>query len=304
MPALASAQVKKPATFKIVPLGVLGGIDESNLSAYMVAPVGSGNYVCLDAGTLHAGIQKAVAAKIFPAPAEQVLIRNIKGYFISHAHLDHVSGLIINSPDDSTKSIFGLQRTLETIRTHYFTWDSWANFADDGSKPQLKKYHYSVMQPGEEANIAGTEMQVTAYPLAHSNLTSTAFLVKSANGYLLYLGDTGADTVEHCQNMSDLWKAVAPLVKSGALKGIMIEVSFPNEQPEKSLFGHLTPRLLMLELDNLAKASGASLKNFNIVVTHLKPPYKSIVAIKQQLKAANKRGLNLIYPQQGKEIKL
>ena len=54
-------------------MGVKGGIDESNLSAYMLAPVNSNNYVCLDAGTLHAGIEKAIGNKVFAVPAEVVL---------------------------------------------------------------------------------------------------------------------------------------------------------------------------------------------------------------------------------------
>jgi 3',5'-cyclic-nucleotide phosphodiesterase len=32
-----------------------------------------------------------------------------KGYFISHAHLDHVSGLIINSPADVAKQFMQQQ---------------------------------------------------------------------------------------------------------------------------------------------------------------------------------------------------
>jgi hypothetical protein len=57
----AHAQIKSAASFKIVPLGVKGGIDESNLSAYMVAAAGTNNYICLDAGTLHYGIEKAIS---------------------------------------------------------------------------------------------------------------------------------------------------------------------------------------------------------------------------------------------------
>ena len=287
--------------FNVIPIGVLGGIDESNLSAYMVAPVGSNNYICLDAGTLHYGIEKAVANKTFKVPASQVLRQYIKGYFISHAHLDHLAGLIINSPEDSTKNIYGLQSTLETIKTHYFTWDSWANFADDGGAPALKKYHYQPLEPGRETDIANTGMQVQAFPLSHSNLTSTAFLVKSKDSYLLYLGDTGADEIEKSRNLEKLWTAIAPLVKAQKLKAIIIEVSYPNEQPDKSLFGHLTPRLLMNEMQVLQKLAGP-LKGLNVVVAHLKPPYASIFKIKEQLKAGNTFGLNLIYPKQGKAL--
>nr|WP_294945612.1 3',5'-cyclic-nucleotide phosphodiesterase [uncultured Mucilaginibacter sp.] len=291
------------SSFRIVPLGVLGGIDESNLSAYMVAPAGSDNYVCMDAGTLHAGIEKSISNKVFSVRGDKILKQYIKGYFISHAHLDHISGLIINSPEDSTKNIYGLQSTLETLKTHYFTWESWANFADDGAKPQLKKYHYSPLQPGNETNIDNTEMQVQVFPLAHSNLTSTAFLLRSKDSYVLYLGDTGADEIEKSQNLHKLWEAVAPLVAAGKLKALMIEVSYPSEQPDKSLFGHLTPRLLMNELDVLAQVSGTSLKGLKVVVTHLKPPYRSINKIKTQLNYLNiKRQMNLVYPRQGQVL--
>lgn len=297
------AQVKPKPAFQIVPLGVLGGIDESNLSAYMAAPYGSKQYVCLDAGTLHAGIDKAIANGVFKIPAEQVLKQYIKGYMISHSHLDHLAGLIINSPDDTAKNIYAFADCIDVFKNNYFTWKAWANFANEGEAPALKKYHYTVFTPGVETPVENTEMQVTAYPLAHSNLTSTAFLLKNRDSYLLYLGDTGSDELEKSQNLKQLWTAIAPLIKSHQLKGIMIEVSFPNEQPDKSLFGHLTPRLLMKELQVLSNQAG-SLQGLNIIVTHLKPPADHIATIKQQLAVGNTIGVKLIFPQQGKAIVL
>jgi 3',5'-cyclic-nucleotide phosphodiesterase len=303
LPFVILAQPKNNPTFRLVPLGVLGGLDESNLSAYMLAASGSQQYICLDAGTLHYGIQKAVANKTFRVPGDEVLRQYIKGYFISHAHLDHIAGLIIDSPEDSTKNIYGLQSTIETIKTHYFTWASWANFADQGETPVLKKYHYQVLNPGTETDVENTSLKVQVFPLSHSNLTSTAFLVQSNGSYILYLGDTGPDAVEKSTNLQNLWQAIAPLIKAKKLKAILIEVSFPNEQPDKTLFGHLTPHWLMTEMDKLATlTSPAELKGLNVVVTHLKPPVGSITRIKAQLKAANQLQLNLIYPVQGKAL--
>src|SRR5579872_1802299 len=92
--------------FTVIPLGVRGGLDESNLSSYMVAAAGSKEYICLDAGTLYAGIRKSIHNGALPPPIATVLRSSIKDYFISHAHLDHVAGLIINSPDDSSKNIY------------------------------------------------------------------------------------------------------------------------------------------------------------------------------------------------------
>jgi cAMP phosphodiesterase len=300
---LAQTKPKPKPSFQIVPLGVLGGIDESNLSAYMAALYGSKEYVCLDAGTLHAGINKAITNHVFNIPADKVLKQYIKGYFISHSHLDHLAGLIINSPDDTTKNISALADCIDVLKKNYFTWKSWANFANEGEAPALNKYHYSVLTPGKETDVANTTMQVTAFPLSHSNLTSTAFLLKSKNNYLLYLGDTGCDELEKSQNLKTLWQTIAPLIKAHQLKGIMIEVSFPDEQPDKSLFGHLTPRLLMKELGVLSGYAG-SLNGLNVIITHLKPPANHILQIKLQLKAENKLGVRLIYPEQGKAIVL
>jgi len=301
----AFSQTKSTASFTIVPLGVKGGIDESNLSAYMVAASGTSNYICLDAGTLHFGIEKAIENKVFPIPAEQVLRQYIKGYFISHAHLDHIAGLIINSPDDTAKNIYALASTIETIKKDYFTWESWANFADEGEAPALKKYHYQVLTPDSLVAIKNTSLQVRAFPLSHSNLISTAFLVNSGDAYILYLGDTGADSIEKSQNLHNLWLSIAPLIKSKKLKAIMIETSFPNEQPDKTLFGHLTPRWLMQEMDDLATLTGSkALKGFNLIITHVKPPQANIYKLKAQLQAENTLQLNLIFPEQGHAINL
>jgi 3',5'-cyclic-nucleotide phosphodiesterase len=109
-----AAEAQKPA-FTVIPLGVRGGLDESNLSAYLVAAEGTTDYVCLDAGTLYTGIKKAIDNGTLPPPVSTVLRSSIKDYFISHPHLDHVAGLILNSPDDSTKNIYGLPSCLHVL---------------------------------------------------------------------------------------------------------------------------------------------------------------------------------------------
>ncbi|MFD1255685.1 MBL fold metallo-hydrolase [Mucilaginibacter terrae] len=291
-------------TFKVVPLGVKGGIDESNLSAYMVAPYASNSYICLDAGTLHAGIQKAIDRKVFKVPVEQVLKQYVKAYFISHSHLDHLGGLIINSPEDTSKTIYANADCIDVFKNNYFTWKAWANFANEGEKPQLSKYRYQVLMPGNEVNVAGTNLKVQAFVLSHSNLQSTAFLVNSNNNYLLYLGDTGPDEIEKSQNLQKLWQSVAPLIKAGQLKALMIEVSFPNQQPDKTLFGHFTPAWLMKEMNKLSQLTGVvALQKVNMVITHVKPPQSHILRIKEQLKTGNNMHLKLIFPEQGKMMK-
>jgi cAMP phosphodiesterase len=286
--------------FKVIPLGVKGGSDESNLSAYALAVYGTNAYVCLDAGTLYYGIKQAIAAKLLEGTVSEVLRNNLKGYLISHPHLDHVAGLILNSPDDSSKPIYGLPFCLEVIQEKYFNWKSWPNFGNQGEKPLLNKYHYIALSTEEEIPLEQTSMYVKAFPLSHSNpYQSTAFLIREAENYLLYLGDTGADAVEQSNKLHTLWKAVGPLIVSGKLKAIFIEVSFTNAQPDQLLFGHLTPRLLMNEMKILSQFSGG-LREFPIVIMHMKPMANREEIIKRELHELNDLRLKLIFAEQAK----
>ena len=64
--ALLSASFTSAQTLEIVPLGIYGGGDESNLSAYLIGESNRNQYLALDAGTLRAGIQKAIENDVFP----------------------------------------------------------------------------------------------------------------------------------------------------------------------------------------------------------------------------------------------
>nr|WP_315201071.1 3',5'-cyclic-nucleotide phosphodiesterase [uncultured Flavobacterium sp.] len=300
-PLLAQKKV-----FEVVPLGVKGGVDETNLSAYLVAPKNTNDFICLDAGTINAGIEKAIANNVFTVSADEVLRKYIKGYLISHAHLDHVSGLIINSPADSSKTVYATKKCMEMMEKHYFNGETWANFGDEGPGFQIKKYHFQTLPLGEETKLSNTAMTVKAFPLSHVNpFESTAFLIKNEENFVLYLGDTGPDEIEKSNDLRILWQAVAPLIKEKQLRGIFIEVSFPNEQPDNALYGHLTPNHLMKELNKLEEFAGkGSLQDFKIIITHRKPPTKNIQKIKEQLKKENSLGVDFIFPEQGRKFEL
>ncbi|MBG6110930.1 3',5'-cyclic-nucleotide phosphodiesterase [Flavobacterium sp. CG_23.5] len=301
-----TAQKEQKSAFQVIPLGVKGGTDEKNLSAYLLAPSNTNDFICLDAGTIYSGIEKAIENKVFKLSATEVLKKYIKGYFISHAHLDHVSGLIINSPTDSSKTVYAIKSCMEMMDKHYFNGQTWANFGDEGTGFQIKKYHFQTLNTGKETLITNTTMTVKAFALSHgSPYESTAFLIKNGDAYALYLGDTGPDFVEKSNKLSLLWTEIAPLIKNKQLKGIFIEVSFPNEQPDSLLYGHLTPNYLLKELHTLSALNGKdALKDFKIIVTHLKPPVENMLKIKAQLKKQNDLGLKLIFPEQGKRFEL
>lgn len=297
------AQPAGPA-FAVVPLGVKGGLAEGNLSAYLVAAAGSTACIALDAGSLRLGVEKGVATHVFAASVEEVLKHTIKGYCLSHPHLDHVAGLLLNAPDDASKPIYGLASCLATVQQNYFNWRAWPNFADGGPPPALGKYQLRTLAPGQEAALDDTPLSVRAFPLSHGpGMQSTAFLVRSGSSYLLYLGDTGADENENSHCLRDLWLAVAPLVQARQLKAIFIEASYPNAQPPTQLFGHLTPALLLREVGVLGQLAGpAAVRGLPVVITHLKPSPGNEAIIQKELAAGNALGLQLVFPVQGQAL--
>lgn len=297
---------KAQNAFTILPLGVYGGSDESNLSAYLLAVKNSSDYICLDAGTIYDGLKAAHDKGFIKKEVNRFLKENIKAYLISHGHLDHNAGLIINSPNDTAKNIYALPFCIDVLKTKYFTWTSWANFANEGEQPALKKYTYQYLDTSKETAIANTSFFVKPFLLSHAAPgKSTAFLVRHKNDYFLYFGDTGDDSIEQSNNLHIVWKAVAPLLSAHRLKGISIECSYPDEQNDKQLFGHLKPTLLMNNLHYLESLAGKNaLKDFPVIVAHIKPDGNNEAQIHKELKEENDLQVKLIFPKQGGIINL
>ena len=299
--------------FDIVSLGGLGGIQDGNLSAYLIHPHDDDRAVTCDAGTLVNGLRVADEKGAFdtvkvPADSQMsrvgyVLTNRIKGYLISHAHLDHVAGLVIASPDDSKKPIYALPSVNAALVDTYFNWQAWPNFSDRGKAPQLKKYPLEDLKPGVATSLQDTRMSVTAFPLSHGGVESTAFLVESDGDAVLCFGDTGPDAVEKTTKMHDIWSTVAERVKQRRLKAILIESSYTSDRPDSQLFGHLTPKWMLASLRELDQmAGGKALKNLPVIVSHIKysltreQPQKKML---EELEAGNDLGVRFLDPQQG-----
>ena len=307
----------RPA-FTTVVLGTAGGLTEDNLSSYLLAPSGEVAFVAIDAGTLRAGIHEARTALrglgVPSGPPEgwesAVLRERVKAYLITHAHLDHIAGLVLNSPEDSRKSILALRPTINDLKRHVFNWRTWPNLGDAGQHP-VGLYDYVVLREGVEQPIPGVDMTVEALALSHGGVVSTAFLLQSAGSYALYVGDTGPDAVENSKKLRHLWARTVPLVRAGKLRGMFLEVSYPNERPDDGLFGHLTPAWLFRELHRLADrvgadSPGADLRGLTVIITHVKPSSEPGAdpreRIREQLDALNDLGLRIVVPEQGDRI--
>jgi cAMP phosphodiesterase len=292
--------------FTIIPLGVKGGLDESNLSAYLVKANGAEQFICLDAGTIYAGLQKAANLDYFTPLTDPTEIQKkyINSYFISHGHLDHTAGLVINSPGDSfKKNIYVIPSVVDVLKSSQFSSKSWSNFANEGDKPIIGKYQYQYLVPEKEIEVGTAGVDVTPFVLSHVKpYESTAFLVRNQSDYIVYLGDTGPDEVEKSTQLKNLWNHLAPLIQHNQLKAIFIEVSFSNKVADGSLYGHLTPHWLMKEMEILHQLAGDHLKDVAIMITHIKPCENCETIIKEELQKANSLGLKLYFPKQAEII--
>jgi 3',5'-cyclic-nucleotide phosphodiesterase len=303
---LVSAADAPPAGFDVVALGVQGGGDGGDLSSYLIHPADDPRGVTCDAGALVTGLQRARAAGAFGRPAPDVsdLLRTrVRGYLISHAHLDHLAGLLIAAPDDGAKPVYALASVIEAVSRDYLNWRAWPNFADRGPRP-LRQYALRDLTPGVAIPLAGTAMSVTAFPLAHDGVESTAFLLRAGEASLLCLGDTGPDAVEKTGRLAALWTVVAEEVRARRLRAIIIEASYPDGRADDRLFGHLTPQWLIRSLEDLERRAGAgSLGGLPVIVNHIKYPadrpdrLRALIA--KQLAAGRRLGTRFILPRQG-----
>jgi len=136
-------------------------------------------------------------------------------------------------------------------------------------------------------------------------------LIESEGNYILYFGDTGADEIEGYKKLEHIFQEITPLIQKNKLHAILTEVSFPNEQDSKYLYGHLKPELLEKELNKLAQLIQPNDKNHalsgvKILITHIKPDYKlknnSRKTIIKELEEMNKFGAEFIYPHQSEKF--
>lgn len=69
---------------------------------------------------------------------------------------------------------------------------------------------------------------------------------------VLVFGDVEPDSISLSPRTHMIWAEAAPKIATGTLTGIFIECSYTNAQGDPFLYGHLSPRHLLAELQSLA----------------------------------------------------
>jgi 3',5'-cyclic-nucleotide phosphodiesterase len=310
---------KVAPAFELIVLGDSGGSQDGNLSAFLLRALTDSKYIGLDAGTLLNGIEKSVQQNAFndldidetqkTTSNINILHNHIAAYMISHGHLDHISGLLVASPDDQPKPIYALPSVNQAISNSYFNWQAWPNFSNRGKMPRLNKYKMIDLPLIQTIDIPNTSLSIKAFSLSHP-VKSTAFVIENDKNMMVYFGDTGPDELEKQNKIKQVWQYLTKQVKHKKLRGIVIEASFPDSHPDKFLYGHLTPKWLTQELTHLSSllAEPTLLPKTKIIISHVKRSILKDVdasdVIKKELQQHNKLGLHFIMAKQGAKILL
>ncbi|KAI1393627.1 cAMP phosphodiesterases class-II-domain-containing protein [Hypoxylon trugodes] len=160
---------------QVIVLGSGGGPQEHNVTALLVRSIrsgwGRGSIVALDAGvhlsaitrileeTQPSGLGAEIAlphvlesgpfkgmeihSPSASTNAAHVTKHLIDAYLITHPHLDHISGFVINTaglPGTRPKRLAGLPSTISAFKTHIFNNVIWPNLSDENNGAGLVTY--------------------------------------------------------------------------------------------------------------------------------------------------------------------
>ncbi|QOU18352.1 hypothetical protein BRETT_000078 [Brettanomyces bruxellensis] len=233
------------------------------------------------------------SVSLAPLEASWKIINSITAYLITHPHLDHLSGLVINSPSfKDSKDVYGLPQTMNTIRSSLFNGHVWPDLISEG----LINLH--EISPYIDEHSMCDFYNVECFPVAHGDIQngrflSSAFLItdKLTQDSIIIFGDLESDYSSSKDYNRKIWELISPLVLKDKLNTIIIECSTIDKPPP--LYGHMTPTSLIRELLALRKycfdkkflqktishsaesvvyiqSEFQPLKAMNVIVTHVK----------------------------------
>lgn len=215
------------------------------------------------------------------------IFRNyIKTFLITHAHLDHLSGLVMNSPliqMNAPKTIAALPTVIAALKTHLFNDVLWPNLSDEDG-PGLISYkrlregerddRYTKICKGLSARCCpishgscgkkhgsvGTGYQpvsetddTSREPQKVSVESSAVFIREHTSGSeIIIFGDLEPDSISENPRNRRVWEQAATKFVEENLRAIFIECSYSDETKDQYLFGHMCPRHLIAELEVLA----------------------------------------------------
>ena len=227
----------------------------------------------VDAGTLASGLSLE----------EQKGVRHI---LLSHLHLDHIKGippLVDNIAGliNHQVVVASLPSVLDGLEKHIFNDRVFPSFFNmKGPLPSV--LCAQGLEPNKEISLSG-DISITPVPVNHT-VETVGFIIRDHESAWLYSGDT--------HFTEEIWKMAA---QTPNLKGVLIEVSFPNEMLDLAVRSkHLTPSLLAREFKKIGKP------DVPLYVYHMKPTVRDRII--KELADLDIPNLNIL--QEGQELEL
>jgi ribonuclease BN (tRNA processing enzyme) len=199
--------------------------------------------------------------------------QNLQAVLLTHQHYDHVRDIPLLG-----MSLYLLEKTIE-IYTTKPVWEAIsAHLLNDVIYPNLMKkpaekptLRFNLLESGKATSVAG--YSVLPIKVNHA-VPTVGYQITSPDGKKVFItSDTGP-------GLEDCWKQINPSL-------LLTETTVSNENESFALqSGHLTPALLLKELESFRKIKGYLPQ---IVLMHLNPlDEKEIKAeIRQVEKALN-----------------
>ncbi|KAI0256525.1 cAMP phosphodiesterases class-II-domain-containing protein [Lactifluus subvellereus] len=261
-------------TFDLVVVGSGGGPYETNLSSYLFKPCDArwaDGIIALEAGsgigTLHQLLSKdRTLFDLFGKLSARQVYSRIHCFLISHAHLDHVNGLVLSagsldSSEKRRKRVCAPLKALKILET-IFSDRVWPNLASWDADDAAYKLLYDPLMFDDSYRTIFPDVSVKAMPVLHGkndtagDYESSAFFIHHdpSGKEFLFFGDVSPDSLVLAGAdplTIAVWRAAAPKIPD-ALSTIFIECSWPSGRPNALLYGHLSPEHLVDELAALA----------------------------------------------------
>lgn len=262
--------------FDIVVVGSGGGVDETNLSGYLLKPCDASwddGIIALEAGSGHGALAHILKRNpnLFGQviangddPSKRVtpftIYSNVQCFLITHAHLDHISSLVLSAGTmgGGRKYIYGSPQTLKDLET-IFSGRIWPKLAGYDEDDPLFRLVYRALNADGKYKSVSQDVSVRNMTVSHGEsdsggvYESSCFFVKHipSQHEFIFFGDVEPDSISLKPRNVDVWRAAAPKIPH-RLSVIFIECSYPAGRPTETLYGHLSPDHLVQEMLNLA----------------------------------------------------
>ncbi len=242
-----SFMMNGPISGGMMRLRVLGAHNVESRHTRMESHLIDGN-LALDAGSLTRAL----------TDEEQ---KGIRAIILSHRHFDHVKDLlplgIAVRNQGVTIDVYAIQDTVDAVTDTLMNGKLFPDFLSSPSvdAPTFRMHAVEFYEPFQ---VMGYD--VFAVPVPHS-VPAAGFQISNDAVSLFYTGDTG-------RGLGASWEYAAPDV-------LLTEVTFGNENEAGArAAGHLTPNLLMDELDIFKNIHG---RLPQVVVSHINPAWEGAV---------------------------